>query len=310
MKLALLYYGNGTSLLQKDNQLLKYFTGNKNIKISMFILLFILITTPMASHADKINWMLVDLPPFQYIEDNEYKGYGFNLLRMLQQSLPQYEHQFSQSNAARIMHNIKLGKNTCAFGFFKTKMRDKFVNYSVPDALWFPVQLFMRRDTYLELGRPAELSLSELLEKRQGILGITSEQSYGKSLDDVLQHFSGSKQIQINYSGNITKSLFSMLLINRIDFVIDFPPEGKYTAQLFNAEDKVISVPIKEYRTLTVSHTICPKTPWGEQAIININKALKKLRPKDKWRAAYEQVIDKELIPEYRKNYNRLLLSK
>ncbi len=290
--------------------MLQYFTGNNSINISMFILLFILIIIPKVSHADKITWMLVDYPPFEYKEGNEYKGYGVNLIKILQQSLPQYDHQFNLATSARIMHNIKLGKNICAFGFFKTEMRDQFVNYSVPDALWFPVQLFMRRDTYLKLGRPAELSLNELLEKKQGALGISNKSSYGKSIDDVLQHFSGSKQIQVNYSGYITKSLFSMLLMNRIDFIIDFPAEGKYTAQLLNARDKVISVPIKENMTFTVSHTLCPNSPWGEQVITDINKALKQLRPQEKWRAAYEQVISKELIPLYRENYDKLLLSK
>ena len=165
----------------------------------------------------------------------------------------------------------------------------------------------MRRDTFKALGSPSELSLYELIESKHGILGISNDISYAKEIDKILNQFQGSKQIKVNYAGNITKNLFAMLLINRIDFVIDFPPEGKYAAELLNAREQVISVPIKEHMTLSASHTLCPQNAWGKAVIANIDKALLKLRLQPNWRKGYENVIDAQLVPLYRKKYNDLL---
>jgi uncharacterized protein (TIGR02285 family) len=277
--------------------------------LNMFFLFSVLCINSLSAYANKITWMTIDWPPYEYKENAEYKGYGIDLIKILQKELPMYQHEFQQANTARIMHNLKQGKHVCSLGFFKSPKRDQFVHYSIPDAVWFPVQLFMRRDTFKALGSPSELSLHELIEGKRGILGISNDISYAKEIDNILNQFQGSKQIKVNYAGNITKNLFAMLLINRIDFVIDFPPEGKYAAELLNAREQVISVPIKEHMTLSASHTLCPQNPCGKAVIANINKALLKQRLQPNWREGYENVIDAQLIPLYRKKYNDLLFS-
>jgi polar amino acid transport system substrate-binding protein len=273
-----------------------------------FITILFFLGFSLSANADKILWYVLDYKPYEYVEDGVFKGYGVKWMKMLQNELPEYQHSFNQVNYSRLFRSLANGDQACSLGFYPSKNRDSIVHYSIPDVLWFPLQLFMRKSTYQALAEPKSLSISDILTNKLGTIGITNDHSYSRPIDKILAQHQGNPNILVNYTGIVSRNLFSMMNFNRIDFLLEFPPEGTFTAKEINAAEKIISVPIKEAAQLSFSHTVCPKTPWGEKVIGDINKALIKLRKTEKWRTVYENVIDPSLIELYRAQYKEVLL--
>ncbi|MEH6444151.1 MAG: transporter substrate-binding domain-containing protein [Oceanospirillaceae bacterium] len=273
-----------------------------------FIAIFFILSLPLPANADKMLWYVLDYKPYEYVEDGVFKGYGVKWMKMLQSELPQYQHSFNLVNYSRLFRSLANGDQACSLGFYPSKNRDSIVHYSIPDVLWFPLQLFMRKSTYQALGEPKSLSISDILTNKLGTIGITNGYSYSRPIDKILAQHKGNTRIFVNYTGIVSKNLFSMMNFNRIDFLLEFPPEGTFAAKEINAAKNIISVPIEEAAQLSFSHTVCTKTPWGEKAIDDINKALVKLRKTEKWRAVYEDVIDLSLVELYRARYKEILL--
>jgi uncharacterized protein (TIGR02285 family) len=275
-----------------------------------FITILFILSFSLSANAGKILWYVLDYKPYEYVEHGVFKGYGVKWMKMLQSELPQYQHSFKLVNYSRLFRSLENGDQACSLGFYPSKSRDSIVHYSIPDVLWFPLQLFMRKNTYQALAEPKSLSISDILTNKLGTIGITNGHSYSKQIDKILDQHQGKSEIYINYTGIISENLFSMLTLDRIDFLLEFPPEGSFAAKEINATEKIISVPIKEAEQLSFSHTVCSKTPWGKKVIEDINKALIKLRKTDKWRIVYEDVIDPSLIELYRAHYKNILLPK
>ena len=273
-----------------------------------FITAFFIFGLSFPVNADKILWYVLDYKPYEYIEDGVYKGYGVKWMKMLQSELPQYQHSFSLVNYSRLFNSLENGKQACSLGFYPTQKRDSIVHYSIPDVLWFSLQLFMLKTTYQRLGEPQSLSISDILTNNLGTIGITNNLSYNRPIDKIFAQHKGSPNIMVNYTGIVSKNLFSMMNVDRIDFLLEFPPEGSFAAKEANMAEKIISVPIKEAEHLSYSRTVCTKSPWGQKVIDDIDKALIKLRETEKWRAVYENVIDPSLIDLYRAQYNKILL--
>lgn len=278
----------------------------KNKITVLLTLACILFSSP--SFSEKIIWETVNWPPFEYKEDGEFKGYGVEWMKMLQAELPQYTHEFSQSTMARLLLRMKNQEKVCTSGLYKTPDRDKLVYYSIPDVLWFPAQLFMLKEKHAELGSPQTISLRSLLENKKGTLGtVTGAENY-PGFNAIYTDFKDSPQLNEVSSVASVKSLFSMLLLKRIDFVIEFAPEGRYAARLEGGEDKVRSVIIEEAEAFSTAYTMCSQSAWGKKAISDINKALIKLRPTDKWRNNYGRFLDPHVLPVYQQKYDEILL--
>lgn len=270
--------------------------------------IFWLIITISSSFADEIVWMTADWPPYQYKEKGEFKGYGVELIRLIQSELPQHSYRFSQSNYARIVHKFQRKDNVCAFGFLKTPEREKFAYYSIWDMITLPALIHMRTDTFNALGSPQRLSIRALIREKNGILGIQKGVSWGPEIDKILTEFKGDPQIKELATSQITTNLFAMMLENRIDFVIDYPVEGRLTARKLGGAGKVKMVIIEEIKDEFIfTHTLCSKTEWGKKTINDINKALVKLRPTKKWQDSFGQYLDSYLRPLYYKKYKDVL---
>ncbi|MCP3926817.1 MAG: TIGR02285 family protein [Desulfobacterales bacterium] len=279
----------------------------KYLIIAVFSIIYLL-KYPLFLVADEITWMITDWKPCAYFENGKYKGYDIEMIKLIQAELPEYNHKFLEANSARIMKTLKDEEYVCSFGYMKNAEREKFANFSIPSAYFFPNVIFMRKETHNELGTPNNLSLSKLLSYKKLKFGIKGKRSYGKSIDKILTKYKGSERIFIGYQGNETKSMIKMLAAKRFDILIEYPDVGEVIAKEAGVEKKLVSVLIKEKKNLSWSYIAFPKTEWGRKMVVRINTILLKIRGTKKYRQTYEKVLNNGLIPTYRKAYSKFFL--
>jgi len=255
---------------------------------------------PSISLADEITWSTRNWSEYQYEVNGEFKGWGMDIQRMIQRELPQYQHRNLIMNPARRAAEFKSKKNICSIGLFKKPERKAYMHFGLRDIMTFPLQLYMRREMFEQLGRPKQLSLQTLLENDQAVLAVTKGRSYGSILDNLLKRFEGSDHILVRSTSEQKSSAFAMLKVVRIDFLIEYHEEVNTTETIHD----LVAVPLEEIPEMVFGHVACAKTEWGSKAIKAINKALVKLRPTEEYRSAYENTLRPDLVTIYREKYN------
>lgn len=253
--------------------------------------------------SETLTWLISDWYPYQYLEEGEYKGFGIEMIRLLQGELTNYNHKFLIANTARKEKLLKENRQVCVFGIHKTSEREQFSYFTIPDQYYFPLVFFMRKETHQQLGSPSVLSLKELLEHQPLKLAVHSGRVYGIDghLDKIFQPYLSKTIISVSHKDQ-GSSMFRMLLFKRFDYMMEFP-EMLASVRKIGRAGELTSVVIKEHQQLEHAYTACPKNEWGRKTAENITQALLKLRPTDQYRQTYEQWIDPNLIPTYRRAY-------
>lgn len=263
------------------------------------------------SLADDIKWLVSDWPPYQYQQGNDYLGYSLDTLRVVLKYLPRHQHSFQISNYKRRHSKFKQQDKVCTFGISKSAERQSYMHFSEPAELYFPIQLFMREETYLSLNKPKQVSLETLLANKQGKLAITPGVVYSDEVDKLITDKRFSDNILINATKSISKNLYKMLLLERIDFIMDWPPEGRYGLNLTNVKGNVISVILKEAAEMSLAYAACPKNKWGRDMINQINLALINAHRDKDYNKAYAAYLDPYLVGVFKEEFkNRILKEK
>lgn len=277
-------------------------------KLIMWMLPVLIISNH--AYADQITWFVVNSPPMQYFEDGEYKGYGIEAIRFIAEELTKqygYTHKMIEMNYHRMHYEFENKKNACVLGFFKNPMRDKIVYWGIPDILCVSEVLFTRDEIFRKLGKPKMISLDKLLRMNAGILGLAGGRNYIPSIRGVLDRYKQHEVIEVYAQGNMNR-LFDMLFAKRIDFVIEWPPEGRYLIEKSKEKADIKTIIIKESQEMSYTYYACTKTEWGKKVIERINPILRKIRPTEVYRQSYEKYLEPDLIPMFRKYYDEVFL--
>ena len=262
------------------------------------------------SHGDSIKWLLSDWPPYQYQQGGQYLGYSVDTLKVVLKYLAQHDHHFQISNYKRRHSKFKHKEKVCTFGISKNAEREEYMHFSIPAELYFPIQIFMRQDTYENLGKPKLVSLEDLLRQNTGTLAITPGVIYSSEVDKLINDKNFKNSIFINRTKAISKNLYGMLLLGRVDFLLDWPPEGRYGLNLQKAEGQVVSVILKEASKMSLAYAACPKTEWGRKIILQINQALARAHKDSNYTHAYQTFLDPYLVDVYVGEFKRRILDK
>ncbi len=279
------------------------------LKLSLLIIMATYLVSSR-SLADDVKWLVADWPPYQYQQGKDYLGYSIDTLRVVLKYLPQHQHSFQTSNYKRRHSKFKQQDKVCTFGISKSIERQDYMHFSEPAELFFPIQIFMREDTYLFLNKPKEVSLETLLTKQQGKLAVTPGVVYSAEVDKLIREKRFSGNIYINATKAISKNLYAMLLLERIDFLLDWPPEGRYGLSLTKTSGKVKSVILKEAQEMSIAYAACPKNQWGRDMINQINLALNSAHRDKDYTEAYEAYLDPYLVSVFRDEFKQRILER
>ncbi|WP_459874027.1 hypothetical protein, partial [Endothiovibrio diazotrophicus] len=102
--------------------------GPTSIRHLPRVLLLLLFTGPgaAASGAERIDWLRFDYPPM-YIVSGPQAGAGYmdNILQLLIDHLPEYEHAVRVANLSRILSELRQGNDVCIASLFVNEERQR-----------------------------------------------------------------------------------------------------------------------------------------------------------------------------------------
>lgn len=287
---------------------------NKN-RISL-ILVYLLTSTiffsGLASAKDSIFWMEAVAPPF-FIHEGPLKRQGYEdlITDIIEESMPEYDHQRVRANISRHYQQWKQGEPACSLAMFKTEERKEFAYFSMPSVFTLPPVLIIKKDRFAEFGGEKTVSLQGILENGSLLIGRSTKRSYGAGFDNTLNKYGTADNIYAYEGTQLSLNLFKMLLSGRIDALPGLPEEAMYLAEKLGFREQVMTLSVEENihdHEAMLTYVACSKTKWGEKVIREINKVLLEQRPTARYRAAYERWLDESSIEGYRKLYETIFL--
>lgn len=231
---------------------------------------FGLISAPsLALSSETVIWRVTDWPPF-YILEGQDKGKGIydELIKLISGKIPEYKHETVQMNTDRVRAQWKLGRKVCHPSVIAGQGR---IEESVINSILLPHRIIANKATWNVLNSDS-VSLNQLLVDVRFQGGVTPGR-YTPELNDIVQRHADNNHLYTNPNYD---RLIEMLLLNRLDFIIEYPPIITYTARRMNLDNPTVSLGIEEISDM--SHILvvvgCNQNDWGKAMIERINQIL------------------------------------
>ncbi len=280
------------------------------------ILIVSLMTPVLNSQAEEkiIYWPYFSYPPMFIIEGNELSGNGINIQDYLIRNMPEYTHKRISASPKRMFENLKHGANYCVVGALKTPDRETFMHYSYPCRVsFYPMIVIRSKDKTLD-SADKTLSLNQLLGNKDLVFGNIDGIKYGEEINHLIAKNNAEEnlnRIEMVSGPDALMQLLTMLVNGRIDYFIAEPTTMQYFIKNEpELEDKITFMQINEQSQVAAAgYVTCPKNEWGKTIINRINKILHQAVTTDEFYSLALPWIKEDFLDEYRKQYNRLLLS-
>jgi len=259
----------------------------KNNKIIILILSIILFLPFNGFAKDKITWLIAHWPPFMELDKsrgNIVGGENGLQLKMLQNSLKDYEHIHREMPWNRFYFFVKKGKRICNALAAKNAEREAFVHFSTPISVSLSNQIVMRKETIAQLGVPESLSLIELMQDQRFKGILIKGRSYSHDIDELLKKY--------EKGSNITRvvideqTYLKMLVKKRMDYILEFPSTLENTIKKYlpDFKNKLEAISIRGISPYEYTYVACPKNEWGKNLIKKIDNSLEKLQKTEPFR--------------------------
>jgi len=231
------------------------------------------LSNPLLSK-ETVIWRVTDWPPF-YILEGPDKGKGIydEIISMISRHLPEYDHQTMSMNTVRVRAQWSLGEKVCHPSVI---VGESFNTQSVVNSILLPHRIIVHKDKEdkVNLLRKDEVSLGQLLADTTLRGGVTPGR-YTSLLNDIVKQHKGGGHLYFNPNYD---RMIEMVLLKRLDYIIEYPPIIAYTAKQMGLDNSTISLGIQEakessYLSVAVG---CTKNAWGRAMIDKINQVLKK----------------------------------
>jgi len=281
--------------------------------LSTAVLSLLILNAPLPAKAkEAVTWMEAAMPPF-FIQSGgqQDQGYGDIITDIIQQGLVDYEHDTITTNITRHFYKFKQGEKVCSVGLYRTQEREEFMYFSMPSFLTLPPVLIIKKDGLSRFGNRTSVQLTEILNDKNLMVGMSKDRSYGATTDDILKKHKGSGNILESTGQELSLNLFKMLLKGRLDGIVGLPEEALYQAEQLGIRDQLMTLTIEENQNGYegwLSSVGCSKNTWGKAIIDKINGILRNQRPTERYRTAYERWLDSNSIEHYRKVYKDVFL--
>lgn len=255
--------------------------------LSLFVVLAPVIrSVGAAERVTQITWAKNHAPPF-FISTGPNAGRGFadGVQAMLEQALPRVEHKTVYMPLPRLNDMWQKQANYCfASMIFEPLPADTHYVLSQPNMTYLPHGVIARRN-FPPADGTATVSLEELLKNRDLVLGSIRNRTYGATIDALMAEHQHAPQEVLNGDRGGLQRLLEMLILERIDYLIDYAFVYEYYRQQPEFEHRLQLLPVEETRGESVLGAIgCTNNMWGKTAIAEINRALNMLLPMPAYR--------------------------
>jgi len=230
---------------------------------------------------ETLVWLLRDLPPLTIFEGPK-KGQGAidQLLPMLIERMPEYDHSILRVNRARGMQMLQEPSFTCDPTLLWTPERDRFVQFSIPALATQSNVVVARTKDQASLApfiSNGEVDLDALLASNTLKLGIVGQRSYSARADEIIRA-APPESISRHFGNDAVGSLLQMQQLGRLDLLLAYWPEVRYLREKQTQQQALTHFPIKGLSRYQLTYVGCSDTPLGREAITHINQLLRALR--------------------------------
>lgn len=281
------------------------------------LLIMVFFTAPVARAEEPlpiIRWAKNHAPPF-FIDDGSVAGAGFadGVQAMLMQALPQYDHQNIFMPLPRLNDFWKKKAEYCfASMIHKPLAADRGYLLSQPNVYYAP-HVVITRQSFAPADEDASaVSLQQLLRQKHLILGQIRPRAFGPTVDALLAQHKDTLRSFVRNDRDGVQSLLRMLILERIDYFIDYAFVFEFYRKQASFEQHLQSFTIKETADEGILGAIgCTNSTWGKRVIADIDQALDQLLQSRQYRqfVARWQAIDvddQQYWQAFNKQINRL----
>lgn len=262
----------------------------------MWLLLGALLgSSHLASAKERLTWLLRDLPPLTIFEGSQKsQGAVDQMLALLMEQMPEYEHSILRVNRARALQMLQEGGFNCDATLLWTPERARFIHFSVPSMGTLSNGLIVRnqdKDMVAPFLVDGRVDLKALLASQTARLGMVGERSYSSPVDALLKA-TPSHNLIPHYGSDAVRSLLQMQNLGRLKWLLAYWPEVRYLSQeLGQPLEDLTFYPIQGVADYQFIHVGCSDTPLGHAAIDHIDQLLLKLR-QDRLPPLYARWLD------------------
>ncbi len=285
-----------------------------------------------AAGAETLVWGTTSFPPGYIIEGiDKGNGYADLLDRFMIEKLTQYEHEIVVSpNWERQLLMMRKGPLVCTSILWYRPPNEResikgAYRVSAPSGVFFEHDVVVHKSTRHLYGK--EVSFKELLTNQDLIFGYNRPYgiTYNRILADHvgiapgieldamsssvrLKYLEKADNIYIRIREDLIGGLLKMLLLKRVDYVLEYEFMVRYQQKKLGFKDMLVSIPTIEAknRVSWIAYA-CSDTPSGEKAIAAINEVLIKYRNTEEFKKtlAYLVPIGREKL--YWKEFEKIL---
>ncbi|MDR0279890.1 MAG: TIGR02285 family protein [Paucimonas sp.] len=256
----------------------------------------------LVSAKERLVWLLRDLPPLTIFEGTrKSEGAVDQMLALLIEQMPEYEHSILRVNRARALQMLQEPNFNCDPTLLWTPERARFIHFSVPSMGTLSNGLIVRKqdeamvEPFLVDG---QVDLKALLASRTARLGMVAERSYSTPVDLLLKA-TPMDTLTPHYGSDAVRSLLQMQNLGRLKWLLGYWPEIRYLAQeLGQPLDALAFFPIQGVAEYQFIHVGCSDTPLGHEAVSHINELLLKMR-EDNLPPLYAEWLDAQTRETY-----------
>ena len=262
----------------------------------------------IAGEPPSITWAVYDMAPSYFVSrtpnhETLGDGIGDNLLKLLVQALPEYDHKFSLMTMPRVMAEMQMNKPLCVLNVQLTPDRAKAA-YSTPLLITPGPQLVLNKK--LLSAHPdwkTGVSLSALSRDAALHGQYQAGRSFGVQLDEIVRS-PANVGLKSNSSANAINAL-RMLDRKRSDYTIEYPQLVELGVQNQDISADITTVPIIEANAFIDSYVLCTRSAWGLVTMQRIDAQLRQLAAKQQYRHALEKWLPKDELRVHRNDYER-----
>ena len=247
---------------------------SRPILLGLMLVFFTYSGTAFSQEKQTIHWLGWEQVP-NFISQGDYQGQGIgdSFTTILQQKLPQYQHELLISNTRRYNRLIR-EENVCVAWAWIVPGSNTFRLHSRAVSLAPRSGIQTLKSKQHLFGKPGNtLSLAKLLKNPNLNLGYLEEMSYTKKVHDLMEKYRGQKNIHFSSRSEVEFNL-TLLDKNRLDYFFGFSAQAIFDAKIKGISNKYQFYNIEEIDMYTSMHTHCSNTPFGQKVMTAINKIL------------------------------------
>lgn len=257
------------------------------------------ILTP--TQGEELIWSTLPLVGAADLKDGKLgEGVVYELQRLIEQALPEFEHSYVISNPKRLIHEMQSGTQRCST-ILPWNAELVRAGYFVPYIPTLPLQLIVRADTAedipIENGR---VSLEKLVQSPRLRGGIVDGRGYPTELQPYIDQGLANQHITAINSQSSGANLLSMISYGRLDYNLEYPAVVKSHSGTASLPHPLRGIPIIENIQMSPAGLYCPRNFWGKSMASRLDNAVRQIvTDPEQLLPMYIKTVDEQLYDFY-----------